>query len=74
MLTKSWSLGDVTFSPNDDRISYYGRQCTSINIYTRIDDHTSFRGASLFCSVSATRADVEAEHARITRSDEDERG
>lgn len=73
MLTKSWTLGDVTFSPNDDRISYNGRQCTSISIYTRIDDHT-FRGASLFCSVSATRADVEAEHARITRPDDEERG
>ncbi len=72
MLTKTWTSGDVTFSPNEDRISYCGRQCTSISVYTRVDDRTSMRGADMFCGVRATRADVEAQLAALNRPDSDD--
>ena len=67
MLTKDWELGNVTFRPNCNNITYNGQPCTSIRTTTRINGFDFSGDTALYCSVNATRADVEAEYARINR-------
>jgi hypothetical protein len=67
LLTKDWELGNVTFRPNCNNITYNGQPCTSIRTTTRIDGRDFSGDTALYCSVNATRADVEAEYARINR-------
>lgn len=65
MLTTNWTTHldgrKVTYTPTGNVVSYCGNRCQEFDVYTDCGTHGSY-SPTLFASVRATRAEVEAQH------------